>query len=100
VTAIVAAVTASGTSGVSAADGAGDTIDLTADISGTAANALATTETMSNGSFAAATLEGGVAGTVGDQWACFVDASYLYVAIDANTIVDANWRRMSLGTAY
>ena len=97
VTALVAAVTASDTVGVGAADGAGDTVDLTADTKGTAANAFTTTETCANGSFAAATLTGGVNGTVAASagiW--YRDNSYAYVSIAANTIADANWRRVAI----
>ena len=44
----------------------------------------------------------GVDGTVTDKVRQFVysDASYVYYAIDANTIADDNWRRISLGSAY
>jgi len=103
VTALVASVTANDTSGVGAADGAGDTVVLTADTKGTAGNSIATTETMANGAFDAATLgttTAGVDGTVGSQWDMKVDASYLYIAIAANTIADDNWRRITLGSAY
>lgn len=99
VTAIVAA-SASGTEAVTLADGAGDTVTVTADTAGVAGNAIATTEDMANGEFGAAVLENGVDGTVGTQWEAKVDADYLYVAVDDNTIVDTNWRRVSLGTAY
>lgn len=100
VTALVASITANDTQGVGAADGAGDTVVLTADVKGTAGNAITTTEAMANGAFGAGTLAGGVNGTVGGQWDILVDSSYLYVAIAANTIADANWRRVSLGTVY
>jgi hypothetical protein len=100
VTAIVAEVTAHDTQGVGAADGAGDTVDLTADTKGVAGNSIATTEAMANGSFGAATLEGGVNGTVGAARELKADSSYLYIAIAANTIADANWRRISVGSVY
>jgi len=100
VTALVASITANDTQGVGAANGAGDTVVLTADVKGTAGNSIATTEAMANGAFGAATLEGGSAGTVGTQWQTFVDSSYLYVCIAENTVNDANWRRISLGTVY
>jgi len=45
---------------VTAAAGAGDTMDATAKTRGTAGNSLATTETLTNGSWANATLTGGV----------------------------------------
>lgn len=100
VTALVAAITASDTMGVGAADGAGDTVVLTADTKGTAANSIATTETCTNGSFGAATLTGGVNGTLAEKGQMYLDASYLYVAIAANTVADQNWRRISVGSAY
>lgn len=100
VTALVAAEVASGTEPVEASDGAGDTVVYTANTKGTAANSIATTETMSNGAFGDVTLTGGVDGTLGTQWEARVDASYLYIAVDDNTISDTNWRRVSLGTVY
>lgn len=49
---------------VTAAAGAGDTMDVTAIARGTAGNSIATTDTMSNGSWGAATLAGGTLETV------------------------------------
>lgn len=49
---------------VTAADGAGDTIDVTAVSRGTAGNSIVSTETMASGSFGAATLAGGTLETV------------------------------------
>jgi len=68
ITALVSAVTASDTEGVGAADGEGDTVDFTADVAGSAGNAITTTTTISNGAFAAGTLTGGSVDveTVGD----------------------------------
>lgn len=100
ITALVAAVTASDTQGVGAADGAGDTVDFTADVAGVIGDAIATTETMANGAFGAAVLENGVDGTVGLITDTYIDATYLYRAVADNTIADANWRRISLGSAY
>jgi hypothetical protein len=82
------------------ADGAGDTVTVTAATKGTAANAYATTETMVNGAFGAATLAGGINGTVGLNNQIIADNSYIYVAIANNTIADANWRRVALGAVY
>lgn len=73
---------------------------LTALVKGTAANSVATTETSTHLSFGAATLAGGVDGTVAHALKQLVDSSYLYVAIAANTVADANWRRISLGSAF
>lgn len=73
---------------------------IAADTKGTAGDAITTTETLTNGAWGAATLGGGVDGTVGAAGEISYDASYLYVAIAANTVADANWRRISLGSAY
>lgn len=100
VTAIVVSVTANDTEGVGAADGAGDTVDLTADTKGTAANSIATTETMANGSFGNATLTGGIDGTIGTLRQTYADDSYYYICIAANTVAGANWRRISVGSVY
>lgn len=59
ITALVDAVTNSGTVAVSASDGEGDTIDFTADVAGSAGNSITTTETMTNGEFDNSTLTGG-----------------------------------------
>jgi len=100
ITALVAAINANDTEGVTAADGAGDTVVLTADVAGVLGNSIATTETLSNGAFGAATLAGGVDGTIAIRSKFLMDDSYLYVCLDGNTIADKNWRRISLGPAF
>jgi hypothetical protein len=102
ITALVAAITASDTQGVGAADGAGDTIDLTADTAGVVGNAITLAETLTNGSFTggATVLAGGVNGTIGTVASTMIDASYIYRCVAANTISGKNWRRISLGSAY
>lgn len=100
VTALVAAIVASDTQGVGAADGTGDTVVLTADTAGALANSIATTETMANGAFGKATLTGGVDGTVASGTKFMMDETYLYVCVDGNTVAENNWRRISLGAAY
>lgn len=65
VTDLVAAIAGDAQAVVTAADGTGDTVDLTAKVAGTAANSYATTETLTNGSFGAAALSGGVDSTPG-----------------------------------
>lgn len=50
---------------VSAAAGAGDTMNITALLAGALGNAIGTTETLTNGSFGAATLTGGVSQAAG-----------------------------------
>lgn len=82
--------------------GAGDTLTISAKVKGVSGDEIAISTDMAHGSFAndATTLGGGVNGTVGTQWQTYVDASYLYVCIAENTISDANWRRIGLGSAY
>jgi len=58
---LYAAATALNTS-VTAAAGAGDTMDVTAKIAGVAGDSIASTETMTTGSFGGATLSGGADG--------------------------------------
>ena len=77
-------------------------VTATAATKGVAGNSIAIAETMANGAWdaGATELSGGVDGTVGAARELAVDASYLYVAVAANTIADANWRRIDLGSAY
>jgi len=102
ITALVAAITASDTQGVGAVDGAGDTVDLTADVAGVIGNAIIIGETMTNGAFTAGALllTGGIDGTVGVAGQGMADATYLYKLVADNTTSGKNWRRISLGTAY
>lgn len=102
ITALVAAITASDTQGVGAADGAGDTVDVTADVAGVIGNVIIIGEAMANGAFAAGAvlLSGGVNGTVGTISESMIDSSYLYKCVAANTISGKNWRRISVGSAY
>lgn len=101
-TVLVAAINANDTQGVTAAGGAGTSVDLTADVAGVIGNAIILAETLANGAFSggAVLLSGGVDGTVGPQGKLLVDNSYLYVAIDENTTAGKNWRRISLGSAF
>jgi phage tail sheath gpL-like len=98
VTNIVTAITADMTT-VTAVDGAGDTVVLTAATKGIAGNAIVFTENSTNmtvnGSGTLGTTTAGVDGTVGTVNQIAQDGSYLYVSIAANTIADDNWRRVS-----
>lgn len=85
---------------VTGVDGAGDTVVVTYKTKGTVGNGVDTTETMTNGEFGAEALAGGVNGTVGTKLQTYQDTSYVYFCTADNTIADANWRRISLGTAY
>lgn len=102
ITALVTAVTASDSQGVSAVDGAGDTVVFTSDVAGVVGNMISVTETMANGSFTggSAVMSAGVDGTVGKMGERKVDATYLYQCIADNTIAGKNWRRITLGAAY
>ena len=101
-TAIIAAVTASDTQGVSVTAGEGTSIMFSADTAGVVGNAIIIGDTMANGSFAdnATTLSGGVDGTVGIKNATMMDDTYLYKCIADNSKSGKNWRRVSLGSAY
>ena len=85
-----------------AAIGAGDTMTASAIVKGVVGNSIAIAEGLTNGSWAAGAtfLSGGVDGTVGAARSLRIDSSYLYVATAANTIADANWRRITLGSVY
>jgi hypothetical protein len=73
---------------------------VAAKVKGTAAESIAVDDTLSNGAWADTNLANGVDGTVGNEREILVDSSYLYMAVAANTVADANWRRVSLGSAY
>lgn len=76
---------------------------FTAKIKGVIGDLITTTEDLANTVFDDGTLgteTPGVDGTVGVANETCVDATYLYHAIAANTIADANWRRLTLGSAY
>jgi hypothetical protein len=87
------------------AQGAGTTIVITAQTSGVLANAVIFTEALSGGTMSGTgTLGGtgatvvGVDGTVAAQWDVLIDAAYIYIAVVANTIVDANWERAAISS--
>lgn len=78
------------------------TLVVTAKTKGTAGNAVVTTETEAgtDKTWGAAHLEGGIDGTPGAANEICVDGTYLYHCVTANTIADANWRRVALGSVY
>lgn len=86
-----------GSSLVTATQGGGTTVLMTVDIAGVAGNAFVSTVAMANGSFGASTLGdtvAGVDGTIGAINKLLSDATNLYSATAANTIVDANWKKL------
>jgi hypothetical protein len=102
ITALVAAITASDTQGVSGADGAGDTLVITADTAGIVGNGIIIGESMTNATFTegATKLSGGIDGTVAVGTKFMTDELYLYVCLSGNTTAQANWRRISVGNVY
>lgn len=95
---LITAITANDTMGVSAVDGDGDTIVITADVAGIAGNNIATTETMANGSFGAVKLAGGVNGTTSVGINFMIDETNLYICTAENGIHDANWKKITLSS--
>lgn len=75
---------------------------IEAKTAGVAANEIALSETSDHLTFGEAVeaMSGGVDGTVALEGQTYKDDSYLYVAVAVNTISGANWRRVSLGSAY
>ena len=96
-TAIGTAINANETDWQIAAFG-GDVGVMSAQTAGVALNDVATTELGANTSWGAGVTAGGIDGTVGTQWDILIDAGYLYVAVAANTIADANWERVAVAT--
>jgi len=93
ITATVGA-SAGGTEPVAITDGAGDTLVVTADVAGLAAESILTSTDCANGTFDVAHLDGGVNGTVGVDGQQFKDlgTGRVYVCFGANTVSGANWK--------
>jgi hypothetical protein len=101
-TALISAINGDTSAVVTAATAGSGAMTVTAKVKGVIGNSIAISKTTANGAWAggASILAGGVDGTVGASNEIYADTSYLYLAIAANTIADANWRRVSLGSAY
>lgn len=98
VTALVAAITANDEV-VTAADGADDTVVVTAVAVGTGGNSVATTETMTNGAWGHAHLENGQYGTPCNIKDVIVYASpYYYWCITPGNQDDVAWQRFTPAT--
>lgn len=102
VTALVGTITLEDTQGVSAADGDGNTVVLTADVAGVIGNEIGVSTDMALGAFTAeaVALSGGIDGTVADALTILADASYIYICVLPNTVADKNWRRIALGNVF
>lgn len=83
---------------VSAVKADTDKLVATAKVKGVAGNSIPIANTVTNASWAggATALSGGIDGTVGVANETCADGSYIYHAIAANTIADANWRKITL----
>jgi hypothetical protein len=105
VTNIVTAITADLTT-VTAVDGTGDTVVVTAVTKGVSGNTIDFTESSTNmamDDYGSGHLGGttpGVNGTVGLANELKADANYLYHCIADNLISGTNWRRIALGSIY
>jgi hypothetical protein len=75
-------------------------LPLAARTVGIAGNSIALVSESEHLTAASATFTGGVDGTTGVANELCVDDSYLYHCTATNTISGANWRRVSLGSAY
>jgi phage tail sheath gpL-like len=98
VAALVDAIITLDTQGVGAVDSTGGVVTLTADAAGDDGNAIAISETMLHGAFAAAAthLSGGVDGSDAPLGTFMVDATYLYVLVGVNDDSGKNWRKVAL----
>jgi hypothetical protein len=100
IVALLLAVGVADTQDVTAEDGEGPTVIFTSVVGGVIGNAIEVDSNMTNGAFGDIQMSGGVDGTVAVIGDVKFDNTYLYVAIEDNTIHDTNWRRIALGSAY
>lgn len=72
-------------------------VTVTAKTKGVLANAIKTSTTVTdNASFAKATLQGGVDGTVGKKNEVYYNGTNLYIATLDNKITDTNWKYVAV----
>ena len=96
-TALVAAITASGTEPFGAAAGAVDTMVLTADTLGMAFNDTALAAVGANMVWGAALTAGGVDGTPGFAGAVCADAGFIYICTTTDSTNQSNnWERVAI----
>ena len=81
---------------VTAADGEGNTVVVTAVVYGTEGNSIAVDTDADNGAWAKATLTGGIDGTVAKKGTIMFDKNYVYVAVDDCTETVSNWKKATL----
>lgn len=79
--------------------GAGDTIDIAANVAGANGNLIATTDTLTAGGFGAATLTGGIDATPAAAGKELYDANFRYLAIANVTISSTTgWMKSAIAT--
>jgi len=88
---IIAALTP--TADCTLAGGAGTTVVATSGTAGSVGNAIVTTEALTGCAWGAATLTGGVDGTVAEKGSIRFDGDYIYIATAANT-----WERAAIAS--
>jgi hypothetical protein len=97
--ALVAAQVASGTEAITFVDNADGTVTMTSDVKGVSGNLIALLATGAQVSVDAAFMDNtviGVNGTIGDAGITLYDLINLYIATEANTISDDNWKKLTL----
>lgn len=86
-----------GVEDVTLATGGTGVVTVTAKTKGVLANAIKTSTTVTdNASFAKATLQGGVDGTVGKKNEVYYNGTNLYIATLDNKITDTNWKYVAV----
>ena len=87
---------------VTAAKASVATMTATAREAGTSGNAIVIAKAGTNLTWAssAVLLAGGIDGTVAPDKSFYLDATYLYFTAVANTVSGANWKRLTLGSAF
>ena len=97
--ALISAINANDTQGVSAEAYGVKAIHVIANVAGLSGNNIAVSTTIQNGAFGNPEphLMGGADGTVCDGIKFMIDDENLYVSIRPNTTADSNWRVIGLG---
>lgn len=88
---------ANGTEPVTLTSTVSGVVTVTADVVGVAGNGIEVdAKDLVNGAFSAVATENGKDGTVGKKYETYFDGTDLYIATADNTIVDANWKSVTL----
>lgn len=97
ISALVAAITASDTQGISAESLSSGDVDFAAKVRGAAGNDIVLSTDMANATFdsAGGHMTTGIDGTVSDGVKIMVDDTALYICVAANTVSGKNWHQIS-----